>query len=506
MAIEGMAALLRHSRPDVAARVLERCAPGTRRRLLGRLSDITPLIDRILTDGDHRDHVALAGDDRVPRRVLERFVALGSAEVNRRVFTNSRADTRLRRRILVEGPELHPALYEELLTTRARPYVLALAYARDVELVRHSLSILGELPNKPHVEHARLRAFASLWRLAGADAVRVALGIGRYRTRVIGPVVRAALESDDGLAVLEAAVSPGPDTDELIRSLRADGLRRNEVRHVLGTVAGAPDWKAVAAAHQSTPFSPEVSAGLAGAEGCPLDVTVLLASSASHSTLPLEQALINGVVTAGRFVDEGRPAWHVLSAVDRFRMRLEGGTVFEQPLDKLRRLLPDDVDGWLRLAALGPEYPGTIRELVEAARESDVAGPHPPTDSASERPFAPLLNLAPPQLRARIASALGTSDEPRDALTARHSSSPADPIPEAALRRLLAKRLVGPDEILRDTRPAAVALAVAGAFAGDLAHKHLADDTDAWTAAMTLLPGFTGTATELLETAAAMTA
>lgn len=493
MAIEGMAALLRHSEPDLAGRVLERCPPGTRRRLLGRLSDITPLIDRVLAEGEHRDRVAVAGDDRVPRRVLERFVALGSPEVNRRVFTNSRADTRLRRRILAEGPELHPALYDELLATRARPYVLALVYARDVELVRHSLSMLGELPSKPHVEHARLQAFATLWRLAGPDAVRAALGIGRYRTRVVGPVVRAALDADDGRAELDAAVSAGPDTGELIRALGADGLRRNEVRHVLGTISGAPDWDAITAAHRSAPFTHEVSAGLAGAEGCPVDAAVVLATSAHTSTLPLEQALINGVATPARLLAEGRPAWPVLGAVETFRTRGSRSTVFERPLDELRPLLPGDADGWHRLAALGPAFPHTVRELLAAARDPGPAAPAPAP--AGDTAFALLLTLAPPSMRSLVTAAPAPGNPAPD------GPSPA----EWSLRRRLTTRQLTPDEILHTTRPAAVALTVAGAFAGDLAAKHLHHSADAWTAALALLPDFTGTAAELLETAAAMT-
>ncbi|UGQ09838.1 hypothetical protein LO772_23430 [Yinghuangia sp. ASG 101] len=492
MAIEGMAALLRHSEPDLARRVLERCPPGTRRRLLGRLSDIEPLIDRVLAEGDHHDRVSLAGDDRVPRRVLGRFVALGCPEVNRRVFTNSRADTRLRRRILAEGPELHPALYDELLATRARPYVLALVYARDVELVRHSLSILGEFPSKSHVEHARLQAFATLWRLAGPDAVRAALGIGRYRTRVIGPVVRDALESDDGRAVLDAAVSAGPDTGELIRAFGTDGLRRNEVRHVLGTITGAPDWDAIAAAHRGTPFTREVSAGLAGADGCPVDTVAALASSVYASTLPLEQALINGVATPRHFLATGRPAWRVLGAVETFRTGGSRNTVFERPLEELRPLLPDDAEGWRRLAALGPAFPGSVRELLAAAREPgpDTHTPAPPDDTA----FALLRTLAPPRLRGAL-GAPAPENPPVD----------GPPLSEWTLRRCLTTRQRTPDEILHGTRPAAVAMAVAGAFAGELAARHLRRDADAWTAALALLPDFTGTVAELLETAAAMT-
>lgn len=493
MAIEGMAALLRHIEPELTGRVLERCPPGTRRRLLGRLSDITPLIDWVLTDGDHHDRVAVAGDDRVPRRVLERFVALGSPEVNRRVFTNSRSDTRLRRRILAAGPELHPALYDELLATRARPYVLALVYARDVELVRHSLSILGEFPSKPHVEHARLQAFATLWRLAGPDAVRVALGIGRYRTRVVGPVVRAALDAEHGLAVLEAVLSPGPGTGELVRALGSDGLRRNEVRHVLGTVAGAPDWDAIIAAHRDTPFTHEVAAGLAGADGCPVDVVAALASSAHASALPLEQALINGVVTPRQLLVAGRPAWRVLGAVDTFRTRGITNTVFERPLDELRGLLPHDIDGWHRLAALGPEFPHTVHELLAAAREPAPTTPR--VEPPGDRAFALLLTLAPPDLRALVAAVA----EPED------PSPDGGVVPEWTLRRRLVNRQVTPERVLRDTCPASVALAVAGAFAGDLAAKSLPDNPDAWAAALALLPDFTGTATELLETAAAMT-
>ncbi|MFE2870747.1 hypothetical protein, partial [Embleya sp. NPDC059259] len=392
MLSRAISTLWRHADPNLVTRLAARCDPGGRGRLLAELSDVPAVVDYALTHGERSDHLALARHDRLRRAVLEQLVALDDPEVDRHVFVNPRADTRLRRRILSRDRAPDPALYELLSTTRTRIYAMALAHARDARLLRHGLSVLGRLPDLPHVEQARLRALAGLWRAEGPAAVFAALSVGRYRTRVIAPVVRAALDAPEGLMLLEVGACAEPDGDELIALLRARGIRRAEARHVLSTMDGPPDWDALLRAHRQTPFTPAVAAALAGTEGCPPEAVVELDFTVDHNHRPLERALLEQVVTPERFLHTARPAWHVLRSVDDFAPRSAQTATFGPLLTALGPLLPEDVAGWLRLARLGPGYPGTVPELLgHVARPTGP--PEPGADAAESRAPAPPIDV-----------------------------------------------------------------------------------------------------------------
>lgn len=163
---------------------------------------------------------------------------------------------------------LDPALRAELLTTRARPLVVALPYARDPALVRHALSVMGRRRSPPHIERACCQALLTLWELDGPDAVRAALAVKRYHTGVVAESVRAALERRDGLAHMRAETAKGPDATEIVRSLRTT-IRSSEARHIV-TAAGTPvDWPAVIAAHRQESLPSHAQLGIAGAADCP---------------------------------------------------------------------------------------------------------------------------------------------------------------------------------------------------------------------------------------------
>ncbi|MYS85975.1 hypothetical protein [Embleya scabrispora] len=428
MLSRAISTLWRHADPGLITRLVARCDPGGRGRLLAELSDVPGVVEHALAHGDRSDHLALARHDRLRRALLERLVALDDPEVDRHVFVNPRADTRIRRRIL--SRDLDPALHEMLSSTRTRIYALALVHARDPRLIRHGLIVLGRLPNRPHVERARLRGLAGLWRAEGPEAASAALSVGRYRTRVIAPLVHAALDAPEGLMLLEIAACAGSDGDELIALLRARGLRRAEARHVLSIMDAPPDWNALVRAHRETPFTPAVAAALAGTEGCPPEAVVELDSAVDHNNRPLERALLEQVLTPERFLHAARPAWRVLRAVDDFAPRSAQTAAFGPLLTALSPLLPADVDGWLRLARQGPEYPGTVPDLLRhVARPAGVPEPRrdtpkPPTPARPCRPPAGasdllrgaasplslLLSRADPDLAAEVVSALDAAD------------------------------------------------------------------------------------------------
>ncbi|WP_331770378.1 hypothetical protein OG948_42690 (plasmid) [Embleya sp. NBC_00888] len=414
--------LWRHADPSLVVQLMARCDPSGRGRLAALLSDRPEVVDHALTDGDRAVHIALARYDRLPRSVLERLVALDDPEIDRHVFLNPRADTRIRRRIL--GRALDPELHETLRTTRTRTHALALVYARDGRLLRHALTVLGRLANRPHVERARLRAFAGLWRAEGPEAVHAALSVGRYRTKVVTPIVRAALDAPEGLMLLEVGACAGPDERELLTLLRAGGLRRGEARHVLATSDTPPDWDTLTRAHRREPFTPEVAAALAGTEGCPPSVVAVLDTAANHNHRPLEQALLAGVTTPEEFLRAGRPAWDVLRAMDTFDARSAEAAAFDPLVTALRPLLPNDVPGWLRLARTGPGFPGTVHELLRHVEHSaGTPAPAAESDRTAGPPTAPpgplryatsplslLLTHAEPGPAAEVVSALAPHD------------------------------------------------------------------------------------------------
>ncbi|MFF7244862.1 hypothetical protein ACFZBU_13300 [Embleya sp. NPDC008237] len=381
--------LWRHADPNLIIRLVARCDPGVRGRRLAELSDVPGVADWALSHGERSDHLALARHDRLRRAVLEQLVELDDPEVDRHVFVNPRADTRIRRRIL--GRDLDPALHEVLSSTRTGVHALALVHARDARLLRHALVVLGRLPNRPHVERARLRALVGLWRAEGPEAASAALSVGRYRTRVVAPLVRAALDAPEGLMLLEVGACAAPDGDELIALLRAPGLRRGEARHVLSLADAPPDWAALLRAHRATPFTPAVTAALAGTEGCPPEAVVELDFTVDHNNRPLERALLEHVLTPERFLHAARPAWHVLRSIDEFAPRSAQTAAFGPLLTALAPLLPGDVPGWLRLARRGPGHPGTVPELLR-----HVARPAGGPDPTNDAPGAPALPMVPP--------------------------------------------------------------------------------------------------------------
>ncbi|MFE3200546.1 hypothetical protein [Embleya sp. NPDC059237] len=447
--------LWRHADPDMVIRLVARCDPAERGRVSAELADVPGVVEYAQAHGDRSDHLALARYDRQRRSVLADLVALDDPEVDREVFVNPRADTRIRRRILSRDRPPHPALREMLSTTRTRPYILALVYAREARLLRHALAVLGRQPNRAVVERARLQAFVGLWRAEGPEAVLAALSVRNYRTRVIAPLVRAALDAPEGLMLLEVGTCADADTDELIALLRSAGLRRAEARHVLSLAATPPDWDALLRAHRRTPFAPIVAAALAGTEGCPPDAVVEFDANLDHANRPLERALLEQVVTPERFLHAGRPAWDVLRAIDDFCPRSAQAAAFGPLVTGLRPLLPDDVVGWLRLARVGPGYPGTVHELLCHVRESGGAGGDDGTGSApvagadavararppvgpsellrgAPSPLSLLLSRADPELVAEVVAVL----EPADLLAfgaGRHTLAP--PVALALIRR-----------------------------------------------------------------------
>ncbi|GCD95503.1 hypothetical protein [Embleya hyalina] len=455
MLSRAVSTLWRHADPAVVTRLVARCDPAERGRVLAELADVPGVLEYALAHGDRTDHLALARYDRQRRSVLDALVALDDPEVDRHVFLNPRADTRIRRRILGRDRPPHPELREMLSTTRARPYILALVYAREARLIRHALAVLGRQPNRAVVERARLRALVGLWRAEGPEAVLAALSVERYRTRVVAPLVRAALDAPEGLMLLEVGACADADTDELIGMLRSAGLRRAEARHVLSLAATPPDWDALLRAHRRTPFAPIVAAALAGTEGCPPEAVVEFDALLDHANRPLERALLEQVLTPERFLHAGRPAWDVLRSVDDFCPRSAQAAAFGPLVTGLRALLPDDVEGWLRLARVGPSYPGTVHELLRHVRESggahgddgtgraSVAGadpaarPRPPVGPSellrgAPSPLSLLLSRVDPDLVAEVVAGL----EPADLLAfgaGRHTLAP--PVALALTRR-----------------------------------------------------------------------
>ncbi|MFI1583431.1 hypothetical protein [Embleya sp. NPDC020630] len=440
--------LCRADAAEVAA-VAERLGASTRGRLVaGALGAPDALLDWMYTHGDDFDRIVLAGDLEFraqPRHLTHYDSPLWDLYRRADPETNAllyQPDSPLMcRLILAGGPPgclppaervaaglvpvgpvpVHPALRARLLATTEYTVLAPAVVAADPDLVRHTLHTLGADGRLTRAERAL--ALLRLWDLEGPDAVRPWTRDLDGAYRGLHRQMREALDRPKVRADVETTILDAARPEGFVRRLRAiEDTSRSRLSPAVNRVMVAPHtfaWGPVLDAHHRSPlFSDDVVClvrryGLdhaalralvgVGPDGRPRLERWPAAEGADDGDLTAalldacEPTRTADAPAAADLVAEAAPAWAFLENYVQAaarpatpRRRRERFALVDAELARLvRDRLGDAVPGWLHLARLGPEYPGTLPDLLDAAvAAADGPDPGPPIWADYLRPYS----------------------------------------------------------------------------------------------------------------------
>jgi hypothetical protein len=302
-------------------------------------------------------------------------------------------------------------LLAEPAADRAQRLLYLLVESPDPELIRYALSGLKTGPGYPAHGAVLMRGVLNLWRVAGVDAAKAALGDVAALSPAYQALIDRALADPDGRQLLGLEIEREGRTPLVVERLRdltssrkpsaALAAARREPGGLVRLVLLAPhaplNWKPILREEDRVPWSPAVLGVFAEQPGCPgilverweqkrpsaavkrpagrvrrraardAALARLGQLSPQHADPSVALAYDEGIVSAAAIIDEGNTACGVLRIFERVR----GDRLNEArtALNKLTgELLADDVDAWAVALRLLPEFAGTLRELCELAR------------------------------------------------------------------------------------------------------------------------------------------
>ncbi|MYW01369.1 hypothetical protein [Streptomyces sp. SID3343] len=419
--------LLEHTDAALIGAIAERMGGAARTRLVRRAFGAPEaLVDWMLTHGEHADLLQLAGDREfrsAPGR-LQRFesplwalyarddpalnLALYGTDsplMCRLILAGSPRgclppSARVEAGLLPIGPvPRDPALRSGLLRTTDRDLLSPAVVAADPDLVRHALRTLGADGQLTPAERAL--ALLRLWDTEGADAVREWTRERQDAYRGLHRQLLDALDDPEVRVDIEATILAAASPESFVRRLRAvEGPTRSRLAPAVPAVSMAPhtfSWPVLARAHHHSAFLADdveqlvrrhgwdhaalramVGVDAAGqprltnwraSEGVDDGDLTTAALAACEPVRTADAPSVDDLVT------EAAPAWAFLenyaeahaqpSTGRRLRERF---ALADAALGRLvRDRLGDDVDAWVRMARLGPSWPGALPSLIDAA-------------------------------------------------------------------------------------------------------------------------------------------
>ncbi|MFF7244968.1 hypothetical protein ACFZBU_13840 [Embleya sp. NPDC008237] len=425
----------RASAADVAA-VAERMGAAARSRLVANAFGAPDaLLHRMLAHGEHSDRACLAADRefRAKPGYLRRYdsplwalYTLGDPELRPALY---RTDSPLMCRLILAGgppgclpPDrrvqaglipigpmpTHPTLRSALLGSTDYRLLAPAVVAADPDLVRHALRTLGTDGRLTRAERAL--ALLRLWDAEGPDAVREWTREQQSRYRGLHRQLHEALDNPKVRADVETTILDAAGPEGFVRRLCAiESPTRSRLNPAAAVVATAPhtfEWPAVVRAHHRSPFLADDVGQLVQRHGLDHDVLRAMVGTDAHghpylSNWRASEGVDDGDLTTclldacepvrtadapsvADLVADAAPGWVFLenyaeaaaqTATSR-RLRERFALVDAELARLVRARLGDDVERWVRLARIGPAWPGTLPDLLDATADPDAADEH----------------------------------------------------------------------------------------------------------------------------------
>lgn len=371
-----------------------------------------------------------ASDWELPAEKVEELLVHDDPEINTKLYVYTPLTDEQRRGILAgrrfgprpgtaaaEEPEPLPItdeLIDRIRLSGRRHWLLPICDAGDPRLAR---VLLGKI--RLHTLAGQLHLLVRIWERHGAEEVRGLLEETEFperraRKHPLPPatheVVRGALESVDGLAVLRAELARARGPEGRVAFLRTQGGSPDQARPALERLAeeigpGLP-WAELAREHEREPLPDGLLGVLAGAGDCPeelraagrvaklrLDHDAHPHKSTGprpspldlvrHHALPfapnprndwLDRAAALGTLTPLDVLYEAKPAGHAAAYLAyRHRGARENGpdpaalAASREALELATAHLGEDPEAWALALRLLPDFTGTLPELLTTA-------------------------------------------------------------------------------------------------------------------------------------------